>query len=851
MTIIVLRALAEASVRASVVALLVALLLAALRVRAGAVRHAAWTAVVAAMLAMPLLPSLVPAITIITIRSPPSAIRDPQSTIGRWLTRVDANRAEQARPLRSLTRAERAGSRPSLPTAGGRVLVSTDQAPAAGLHEALERTSPAPTPSAPTSTNGSIASRAALLDAIPSAILTVYLLGVAALLARAGLGWRAARQLKRRARAIADREIASHARTPIAIRESADVITPMTLGILTPTILLPLTWRGWPDATCRAVLAHEQAHVERRDTLVALVAQINRAIFWFHPLAWWLTRTLASEAEHACDTAALRAAGEPQRYAALLIELARAVHDGGGRLTPTAIGLGGRGLLDRRIDRVLHGVPRDPSAATRIAVAVSAVLAIGLVAACRLDTGAGRFPSNPTVEQRDRNLRRVLRALDDKEYFDFRNIDWDDVPKQIASLEARVAEYPDDLEATKQLLLGYWVRPSVERRRPLILRLIERHPDAELAGAVEARLFPRDLDPPFEGDPVGYQRAKTLWLAHVDRLDASVAILGNASYFFETADRPLAEQLLLRARAQDPRGPWTARLGRFYARVLTGARGPAAGAGRQTRWLRTLATADRHSPDAIAIRKKLGESTDDELLAAAGWFLARGPRWNELPFDADRWAEACLKRALQLNPQAVLAHTELLALAARDEWNRGEALWNPPPADRYRAVSALPDAERFVRLPRLARDAYVSLGDLSRWRDPNLRDRVALAEQQARDCAKDTLSLASKFRDHPQYGTAIYTANITLGALALRAGDRAAAVRFLMKASDAPVSEELAYGNDVISGLRWNLAKDLYDRGERDAVIVFLRRMAETSIAHRADLREAAAAISRGDTPKL
>jgi hypothetical protein len=269
--------------------------------------------------------------------------------------------------------------------------------------------------------------------------------------------------------------------------------------------------------------------------------------------------------------------------------------------------------------------------------------------------------------------------------------------------------------------------------------------------------------------------------------------------------------------------------------------------------LRTIATPDPRSPSGITIRKTLGESTDDELLAATGWFLARAPRWYDMRFavDADLWAQSCFERALRLNPQAVLAHTEWLALRTRHEINPGEALWNPAPADQYRAVSELPEAERFARLPRLARDAYVSLSDLSRWDDPNLRDRRALAEQHARQYAEDALTLAPKYRSHPQYGTAIYTANITLGALALRAGDRAAAVRYLMNASEAPPSEELAYGGDAISGLHWNLAKDLVERGERDAVIVFLKRMAETSIAHRADLREAAAAISRGEAPRL
>ena len=91
---------------------------------------------------------------------------------------------------------------------------------------------------------------------------------------------------------------------------------------------------------------------------------------------------------------------------------------------------------------------------------------------------------------------------------------------------------------------------------------------------------------------------------------------------------------------------------------------------------------------------------------------------------------------------------------------------------------------------------------------------------------------------------------MTLGALALRDGDQAAAARLLLAAAAAPVSEELAYGGDVVSGVNWHLAADLLARGERGAVATFLTRMAEVNIARRGELREAAATIRRGETPK-
>src|SRR5205807_1465996 len=124
----------------------------------------------------------------------------------------------------------------------------------------------------------------------------------------------------------------SDADDSIAIGESAAIVSPVTIGAIAPVILLPVTRHTWSDDQWRAVLAHEMAHVRRRDPFVNLLAQINRCLFWFHPGAWWLERTLAAEAERACDEAAVRAVGAAGAYAQLLVETARAIKDRGGRI---------------------------------------------------------------------------------------------------------------------------------------------------------------------------------------------------------------------------------------------------------------------------------------------------------------------------------------------------------------------------------------------------------------------------------------------------------------------------------------------------------------------------------------
>jgi len=88
---------------------------------------------------------------------------------------------------------------------------------------------------------------------------------------------------------------------------------------------------------------------------------------------------------------------------------------------------------------------------------------------------------------------------------------------------------------------------------------------------------------------------------------------------------------------------------------------------------------------------------------------------------------------------------------------------------------------------------------------------------------------------------------MTLSALALRDGDKKKALEYLRRASQAPASEELTYSDHIVSG--WHIIRDLLAQGERQAVIDFLERMARTNLAERIDLREAAAALRRGETP--
>jgi len=206
----------------------------------------------------------------------------------------------------------------------------------------------------------------------PACLAGIYLLGACVLLARLAIGTVRAHMLVRRAANCGGR-LTSHS-----------CAAPVTVGWLTPAVILPACWRRWPRAQLDAVLTHEGEHARRRDPLVQWLALLNRAVFWFHPLAWWLEFKLCALAEEACDAAVLARGHDPFDYSEYLLEIARSVLQTGARVKVLGMAMPGR-FLPRRIRRILEGRPAQRISRARMvcmAVAcavVSAVFAAGAV----------------------------------------------------------------------------------------------------------------------------------------------------------------------------------------------------------------------------------------------------------------------------------------------------------------------------------------------------------------------------------------------------------------------------------------------------------------------------------------
>ena len=512
--------LLDSSLRIALIAGVIALILLIIRVRDGSVRHAAWTAVLCAMLLMPVLPYCLPTIAIPVLV--PVAGGGLNAAAGD--TQIDPVTPGEAQPL-SETAAAAARPVSERPAVDTRL-----PAPEAG-----------PVPRLPWALIGFI----------------LYGAGVLMLLCHLWLGWLGMLRIGRTAIPVTFGEAAPAAGLgAVPVYESAQVAAPLTAGLFAPKIILPATWRHWPGEKLLAILAHEYAHVNRRDPLVAMLAHVNRCIFWFHPLAWWLERKLAATAEHACDDAAVRAIGKSRRYAEVLLDMAEAVRRTGGRFSWQGLGVGGNGLLGQRIDRILRGdLLRETSRLRKALVAAGCAAAIFLIVACR------QQPKSVAPLQEDPKFAEQQAAQ--KARSDLYRAARDMTAQQVVELEASMKKTPDDLATLEKLLMFYapsseavigeqgkWApicaqvigeKECIAARRPHILRLIEQHLENRLAaGDWGARIFPTSLDP--LPDPAGYAEAKKLWLQQTSRPDVSVAVLKNAAYFFEAADKPLCRE---------------------------------------------------------------------------------------------------------------------------------------------------------------------------------------------------------------------------------------------------------------------------------------------------------------------
>jgi len=461
--------------------------------------------------------------------------------------------------------------------------------------------------------------------------------GVAALLLRLATGFYCLRRLSGRSENVADADLqeqvhllwlAGGCGVKPRVCESAEITVPLTLGIWEPVVVLPVQWRQWDRAKREAVLLHEMTHVERNDTSSQIFASLATCFYWFHPLAWILKGHLALLAEQACDERVVRSVN-PERYAGVLIEIARDLQLSGSLFAPVAsMPMVKSSQLKSRLERVLSATPAAASGHRILRLA----LLICLPALAYL-SAAGHL-ERQVVEQNPQTANSGVVNLS----------------ARAAELGAQLASDPTNSDIRSKLLLTYYKQmqegdtTAGEKHDTQLLWLIANHPDAAVLGRLGVADPTRQLPNLFQPH---YQEAEDLWTSQLSRFPDSPAVLANASTFFHEADAPRAFELIKKARQLDPEEiRYLESLAGFYAQAEIDMHIPALPKGREPSGPGTL------GPALIgSLHQELVSSTDAALLSDVGSRLVRISQGTPLAQTGlPAFGKQLMDRAAELEP---------------------------------------------------------------------------------------------------------------------------------------------------------------------------------------------------------
>ena len=230
-----------------------------------------------------------------------------------------------------------------------------------------------------------------------SIVFVTYAIVATTLLARRGIGVVAARRLLALATPVTDPRLLTvagdlavrmHVRAPRLVQLADCPGGAFTFGTRCPVVVVdPVLLSTLDDAELEGLLAHELAHVRRRDTLLGLLVGIGRDLAFFVPPLHLAARWLGSEQEESADELAT---AHTRRPAALASSILKVWDASKGRPTPhlacaatgsLKLAPVGAPLVAARVERLIDAAPA-PSPLRRAAefALAAGILAVGLSA---------------------------------------------------------------------------------------------------------------------------------------------------------------------------------------------------------------------------------------------------------------------------------------------------------------------------------------------------------------------------------------------------------------------------------------------------------------------------------------
>lgn len=222
---------------------------------------------------------------------------------------------------------------PSAETVSPEIMTAAEPA----IHTGIPVVNSAVNPALQSAFTPSPAASANPLQILIPALAVLWLLGVAGMMLYAAVSYG---RLRRR--------VATAVRLRDNLFQSEWVDSPFVLGMIKPKIYLPFSLE---KGAMEQVIAHEEAHIRRKDHWWKPLGFLLLSVCWFHPLLWLAYVLLCRDIELACDESVIRALDPAARadYSAALLRCS--VPKGPGPVCPLAFGEVG---VKRRIRSVLR-----------------------------------------------------------------------------------------------------------------------------------------------------------------------------------------------------------------------------------------------------------------------------------------------------------------------------------------------------------------------------------------------------------------------------------------------------------------------------------------------------------------
>lgn len=246
----------------------------------------------------------------------------------------------------------------------------------------------------------------------PVSLAALWLLGTCVLLGRTIVSVYRARRVVQSAGVVRSATLLSgyetvrrdHGLARATLLTTPSLVSAATYGVFRPVVLLPVDAADWSPERVHAVLAHELAHIARRDCLTQLLAQFARAVYWFNPLIWFAERRMAVERERACDDVVLGSGVSATAYAAALVDAVRRARTWQMAVPSPVIAMAGASELETRVRHILQQ-PSQPftrlSWFKRVVIATSCTACILLVASVRLGSAQPASVLLPNAREPD------------------------------------------------------------------------------------------------------------------------------------------------------------------------------------------------------------------------------------------------------------------------------------------------------------------------------------------------------------------------------------------------------------------------------------------------------------------